>query len=208
MIAVPTVSSDLRPRNERPVTLSVSHPADQSTIDAAHAAYLRSLREREGARAELSHVVEHTSGGDLARADERRTDAVYDLAETAEALLSALGYGLPAEPATDDDACPHCADEDEDEDDTEGCPCGMADRGAPGHDDHHDAERARVRAELLAVGLPPSRRPAHRAMWNQHTNDLGDHCPHSGEETDEDPDDDAAACPAGCRSSYPTTDED
>lgn len=207
---MPTVSSDLRPRDERPVTLSASQPADQATIDAAHAAYLRALRERDAANAQLTCALEHDGGSSVEDADERRTDAAYDLAETAESLLSALGYSLPAaEPATDDDACPHCADEDEDEDDTEGCSCGMADRGAPGHDDHHDAERARVRAELLAVGLPPTRRPAEpRTVWNEHTNGLGDHCPHSGEETDEDPDDDGAACPAGCRSSYPTTDED
>ena len=59
------------------------------------------------------------------------------------------------------------------------------------------------------------RGPAERAgdqprfSWSRHANDLGDSCPHSAEACPDGTsgDDAAAACPAGCRSSYPTEDE-
>lgn len=175
----------------------MSQPADQATIDAAHAAYLRALRERNAAAAALNWLAEHDGYG-IERADERRTDAAYDLAETGEALLSALGYGLPAEPA-DAEHVHEPADRHADVTGCIGCDATLTWVG-PGHDDYapEDDDEDPDGADTVPESY----------VWNQHTNDLGDHCPHSGEPTDDDPDDDGAACPAGCRSSYPTTDED
>lgn len=124
-----------------------THPADQATIDARHAGYLRAVRERDAAGAALSEALE--TDAPINKLDERRTDADLGIAEAAEMLLDALGYGLPAEDTP----------------------------------------------------APPAR------LWNQHSNDLGDWCPHSGDPVPAEDDDDAP-CPARCRASHPLDSDD
>lgn len=72
-----------------------THPADQDTIDARHAGYLRALRERDAAAAALSEALE--TGALTNELDERRADAEIGVAEAAETLLDVLGYGRPGE---------------------------------------------------------------------------------------------------------------
>lgn len=78
-----------------------------------------------------------------------------------------------------------------------------------------DAEVERIAARVPHSSIPDAigviaSEAIVRYRWNDHTNDIGDWCPHSEEpvtpdsEPDSDAGDDTARCPAGCRASRPT----